>query len=101
MKLSTAIAEYEDVQLLRYLQEEIVENKEGRQEELMQMMTWQDSKCTSLQFALHHHKSKKVIFKMMDIGGKELLMMNSEDGNSALHTVNESSEPHRWISSQR
>ena len=90
--LSTAIAEYDDdIKLLCYLQEE-VENK-GRQEELMEMIKWDHPdktgikiKCTYLQLALRYQKSrKKVIFKIMDMGGRELVMKKGQNGDTALH----------------
>ena len=83
MTLSTAIKEYNDTEFLRYLQEEI-ENK-GRQGELMEMMTCHEIQYTSLQMALIYQKSKEAIFKMMDIGGIELIMMNDQYDETALH----------------
>ena len=94
MSLSTAIEQYGDTKLLHYLQEEI-ENHGTRKEEgpnkLIQMMKWHDPdinidiQCTSLQLALSYQKSKKVIYKMIDIGGKQLAMMKDEIGNTTLH----------------
>ena len=79
-----AITEYDDTQLLQYLQE--IENQEARQEKLMQMMKWTNpihhvkEDWTSLQLALYHNKPKEVIFLMIDIGGKQLVMKESEKG---------------------
>ena len=87
--LSTAIQEYNDDELLRYLQVEI--ENQGRQEELMEMMTWHNpdtekvENCTSLQLALNYEKSNKVISKIINIGGRELLMMINGFGYTALH----------------
>ena len=71
--------EYDDAQLLCYLQKEIKDKR--KQENLMQMMKLNNSdeieekSCMSLQLALYHHnKLKEVIFQMIDIGGKKLLM---------------------------
>ena len=90
--LSTAIQDYGDDELLCYLQEEI--EYKGRREELMEMMTWRNPtyhdgkhlQLTSLQLALSCQKSKKVISKIIDIGGRELLMKNDKyHGQTALH----------------
>ena len=90
MNLSTRIEEYNDTELLRYLEEDI--ENQGRQDELMQMMTCRDPnndskeiQCTSLQLALNNQKLKKAIFRMMKIGGRQLVMMNDEHGNTSLH----------------
>ena len=85
MKLSTAIIEYDDTELLRYLQEEI--ENQGRQEELMQMITRRTTnrKTSSLQMALNYKKSKEVIFKIMEMGGRELLMKIDGYGYTALY----------------
>ena len=102
-QLFKVIKEYDDTQLLHYLHEEI-ENK-GNQEELMQMMTWNNTdsedqdqdaefiQCSSLQFALYDHKSNQVIFKMMDVGGRELIMKENPRKYTALHDICGSKNP--------
>ena len=81
-----------DNQLLRYLQNE---NEGLTRILLMQMMTlrYHDDynckyplRCTSLQLSLHRKRSKEVIFKMIDIAGKQLVMKTSINGWTALHT---------------
>ena len=61
---------------------------------MQQMMAWfdhepddarDDIQCSSLQLAIDHQKLKEVIFRMMDIGGMELMMMNDQYGKTALH----------------
>ena len=97
MKLSEVILEYDDDRLIRYLQEEI-ENK-GKQKEVMQMMKWlydpdhDEKPCTLLQFALYHNKSKEVIFKLIEIGGRELINVKHIEGSSALFAACENENP--------
>ena len=87
MKLSEAIQKYDNGQLLHYLQKKI-KNKEMHKE-VMQIMKWSDPirerSCTSLQLALYHNKSKEVIYKLIDIGGRELVMVKNSQGETALH----------------
>ena len=89
MKLSAAIEQYNDSQLFQYLKEEI-EDKENYEEIFLKCcaLSYGDDykvDCTPLQSALHHHKSKEVILKLIDIGGKELVMKEDADGYSSLH----------------
>ena len=83
--LFEAIQEYDDVQLLQYLQEK-VRNKKGSHREVMQKVcTYNNSKkydgyyskkglCTSLQYALFCDKSKEVMSELIYIGGRDLVM---------------------------
>ena len=79
-----------DNRLLRYLRNE---NKTKTKIELMQMSTLRyhdyfcKKTCTSLQSSLHRKRSKEVIFKMIDIAGKQLVMKTSINGWTALHTA--------------
>ena len=96
MTLYKAIREYDDIQLLRCLQDGIKNNKKRFQQDvLMQTMKWkqpdhhQYKDYTSLQLVFHHNRSKEVILKMIDIGGKQLVMKTNHNGETALHTAAE------------
>ena len=83
MNLSTAIEEFDDTRLLRYLMRI---KKQGNKNELIKMKygTYND---TSLQRAISVNRSKKVIFQMIDIGGKQLVMKTNRIGVTALHSA--------------
>ena len=95
MELSQAIRELDDEDLLEYIQEEI-ENK-GKQKDLMELIVWDPNSCarkamayTSLQMVLYHGRCKKIIFKLIELGGRELVMMKSSHGENVLKKACES-----------
>ena len=74
MNLAEAIHDYDDTQLLGYLEEEIANR--GNYGGLL---------CILLQQALSEGRSITVIFKLMDMGGSELVKKRNEIGETALH----------------
>ena len=90
MSLSNAIREYDNNdELLRYLEEEII--CPGKKEEVMQEMEYDNpvngtkTWGTPLHLALDYNKPKEVIFKLVDIGGQELVMTIGDKG-TPLHS---------------
>ena len=77
-----ALTKYDNKQLLQYLREEI-ENK--RNHEVTKMCNFQGVLYTPLRLALKLDKPMEVIIKLIDIGGKDMVMMNGL--RSALHWV--------------
>ena len=80
-----------NAQLLCFLEEEIV-NHRGNYHELFQDYATDDLfgnriPCTLLQKALNEGKSDKVILKLVEIGGSELVKKRSINGETALHFV--------------
>ena len=78
-----------NAQLLCFLEEEIV-NHRGNYHELFQDYATDDLfgnriPCTLLQKALNEGKSDKVILKLVEIGGSELVKKRSINGETALH----------------
>ena len=100
--LSYAIKEYNDDQLLQYLEEEIIGNR--NQEEVMQIILYdiydQTVPYSSLQYAICENKSEEVIMKLMDIGGRELIMMERYDGFNSLHIACDNKHPSMEIISK-
>ena len=90
--LLDAVRLYPDDRLLTYLQNEIV--KEEKNQELMNRIKCKNPKSgkqlefgTALQMALYFGRSKEVIFKIIEIGGKYLVMINNKFGDTVLHTA--------------
>ena len=81
------IRDYNDAELLQCLQ--VIKN-EGNNEKVMQMCVI-DNGCyryngTALMLALNLNKSMEAVFKLIEIGGKELVMMMDRNyGETALH----------------
>ena len=91
--IEQAIREYNDVELLQYLQE--IENEENNKK-VMQDCRFMRTEgfsllppqnCTSLMLALCRRKSVDVILKLIKIGGEELVMKNISDIGTALHVA--------------
>ena len=60
--------------------------EQGNKKELMKMIKWNEKEnCMSLQLAIHLNRSKKVIFKIINIGGKELVVKTNNYRYTALH----------------
>ena len=81
-----------DDEILQYLQEEI--QMKGRQNELLLQkgvyrLVSEDKfvKCNILHLSLKQGRSKAVLFKLIEIGGRELVMQKDGNGNSALQIV--------------
>ena len=81
ISIEKAIREYSNAELLQYLQD--IENEENYKKVMQEcMFRWSrgfsvllpQSRCTSLMLALDLGKSVEVILKLIDIGGKELVM---------------------------
>ena len=68
MSLSKTIIEYEYIQLLQYLREEI-KNKENHKD-VIQICEFNCRKYTTLQLPIKLYQSEEVILKSMDIGRK-------------------------------
>ena len=88
--MTTIIRTYNDTELLQYLQ--LIEN-EGNHQKVMEMCTHYvygsgKKDCTTLMLALTLNKSKEVISKLIEIGGRELVMVMSNQiygYSNALH----------------
>ena len=104
LSIGEAIERYDNAKFLLYLQEEI-EKKEKRKE-VMNMCTWYDvdkfcdggfccleTSCSSLQMALLCNKSEEAISKLMDIGGRQLLMKTGNDEVTVLHYMCKNKSP--------
>ena len=94
MNLANAVHDYDDTQLLHYLDEEIV--KRGNYDDLFQTYETihtiekdngrvSTMECTLLQKALNEGRSDTVIFKLMDMGGSKLVKQRNKEGYSVLH----------------
>ena len=88
--LTMMIRKCNDVELLQFLQS--IENEATHEKEVLQMCVIDNGYCryngTTLMLALNHNKSTKVLLKLIEIGGKDLVMMvDKYDGRTALHYV--------------
>ena len=94
-----AIQEYDDNQLLCYLQDIEINYQETRKEEMLEMVKGKppflflrgEIDCTLLHLVLYqymmNHRSKEIIIKLIDIGGKQLVMKKNDGGQTALHNA--------------
>ena len=89
LTIQEVINDHSDDYLLQYLQE--IEN-EGNYEKVMQKCSFDDGfmcavDCTSLVMVLNQHqqKSEQAILKLINIGGKELVLANTAMHGSVLH----------------
>ena len=103
MMLIEAIKQLDNDELIQYLQEEIEmkgrrpnvktynnDSNDNSDEETMKSIIMQKEKtrdCTSLHLALALQKSNQVIMKLIDMGGKELVMEKNNHQMTALHYV--------------
>lgn len=81
MDFKQAMTKLDGEELLKYLHEDIF--MKGKHEELMK--TDNEEQWTALMLALNEEKSTDVIFKLIEIGGKELLMKQDSTQNTVLH----------------
>ena len=77
MKLFQAMQRYDDTELLQYLKG--IEKDRKHRVVIDESCEWS---TTSLQYAFSSRKSEKVILKLMDIGGKELVMKKINGSNA-------------------
>ena len=88
MTIEQVICGCNDDELFQYLQE--IETNEANNEKVMQRCTFGDlyavnMGCTTLLLALKLNKSMEVILKLIDIGGKELVIVENPYFGTALH----------------
>ena len=85
MTKNEVICEYDYSYLFQYLQENI-EDKEKNEENVTQLCSYSDHYLhTLLHLALKLEKSVEIVSKLINIGGRELIMKKNQDGQTALH----------------
>ena len=93
MTIEQVIREHNDDELLQYLQEiQTNETNKTNNEKVMQRCTYSnmyvsDVVCTALVLALKLNKSMEVILKLIDIGGRELVIVKTPYFGTALNVA--------------
>ena len=68
-----------DDEILKYLHEEVQTNKRHH------LLMKEGEKYSSLEIAVRHQRSSKVVLKLVEVGGRDLVMTKDSDGETVLH----------------